>query len=61
MTETPLKGLIAAIVTPLDREGDVDLDAIKPMIDHLLKSGVNGLYVCGSTGEGMSLTCEERK
>ena len=61
MTETPLKGLIAATVTPLDREGDVDLDAIKPMIDHLLKSGVNGLYVCGSTGEGMSLTCEERK
>jgi N-acetylneuraminate lyase len=31
------------------------------MIDRLFESGVAGLYVCGSTGEGMSLTCTERK
>jgi N-acetylneuraminate lyase len=61
MSETPLNGLIAATVTPLDPAGAVDLPAIKPMIDRLIESGVTGLYVCGSTGEGMSLTCQERK
>ncbi|MGI9472023.1 MAG: dihydrodipicolinate synthase family protein [Rubripirellula sp.] len=57
----PLQGLIAATVTPLQANGAVDLDAIGPMIDQLIASGVSGLYVCGSTGEGMSLTCDERK
>ena len=61
MFETPLNGLIAATVTPLDSTGVVELTAIKPMIDRLIESGVTGLYVCGSTGEGMSLTCQERK
>ncbi|MAI71914.1 MAG: N-acetylneuraminate lyase [Rhodopirellula sp.] len=61
MSETPLNGLIAATVTPLDIEGAVDLTVIKPMIDRLIESGVTGIYVCGSTGEGMSLTCQERK
>lgn len=57
----PLKGLIAATTTPLREDGSIHLDAIGPMIDRLLESGVGGLYVCGSTGEGMSLTCDERK
>jgi N-acetylneuraminate lyase len=57
----PLSGLIAATTTPLRAEGSVDLDAIGPLIDRLIDSGVAGLYVCGSTGEGMSLTCGERK
>jgi N-acetylneuraminate lyase len=57
----PLQGLIAATTTPLREDGSIHLDAIGPMIDRLLESGVGGLYVCGSTGEGMSLTCDERK
>lgn len=61
MSDTPLNGLIAATVTPLDAAGSLDSAAIKPMIDRLIESGVTGLYVCGSTGEGMSLTCDERK
>lgn len=30
-------------------------------MDHLIQDGITGLYVCGSTGEGPSLTTEERK
>ena len=61
MFEPPLQGLIAATTTPLADDGALQLDAIGPMVDRLLESGVRGLYVCGSTGEGMSLTCDERK
>ncbi len=56
-----LNGLIAATYTPLDPHGDLNLNAIGPMVEGLLQSGINGLYVCGSTGEGMSLTSEERR
>ncbi len=31
------------------------------MVEFLLQRGVHGLYVCGSTGEGMSLTSDERR
>ena len=31
------------------------------MVDHLKKNGVSGLYICGTTGEGVSLTTEERQ
>lgn len=58
---TKLNGLIAATYTPLDDMGNLNLDAVRPMVEHLLGSGISGLYVCGSTGEGMSLTGSERK
>lgn len=58
---TSLRGLIAATYTPLDPVGHVACDVIPSMVEHLLAQGVNGLYVCGSTGEGMSLTNDERQ
>jgi N-acetylneuraminate lyase len=59
--KTPLRGLIAAATTPLHDDGSLDLDAVEPMVSQLIESGISGLYVCGSTGEGMSLTSDERK
>ena len=56
-----LDGLVAATYTPLDDRGRVNTAAVDPMVDHLLRSGVSGLYVCGSTGEGMSLSSDERR
>ncbi|TWU49232.1 dihydrodipicolinate synthase family protein [Rubripirellula reticaptiva] len=61
MTTTNLSGLVAATYTPLNDEGDLNLRAIPSMVDHLLAQGIEGLYVCGSTGEGMSLTSDERR
>lgn len=68
MTETnqktfqpPMKGIIAAAVTPLNNDGSVNLNAIRPIVDRLLNTGVSGFYVCGSTGEGVSLSTDERK
>jgi N-acetylneuraminate lyase len=56
-----LSGLIAATFTPMRPDGSLNLAMAKPIVDHLIHSGVSGLYVCGSTGEGPLLTTEERK
>jgi len=55
-----LCGLIAATFTPLHAEGSINPEVIPTMVDRLFDEGVAGLYVCGSTGEGPSLTNEER-
>ena len=60
MTGTRLQGLIAATYSPLNHAGEVCLDNVPAMMERLLEDGVSGVYVCGSTGEGMSLTREER-
>jgi N-acetylneuraminate lyase len=41
-------------------DGSINLDQIPRMVDHLKQTGITGIYVCGSTGEGMSLTTSER-
>ncbi len=56
-----LEGLIAATYTPLDNAGRLNLSQVGPLVEHLLHNQVNGLFVGGSTGEGMSLTSSERK
>ncbi len=42
-------------------DGALNLDQVDPIVDHLIGSGVQGLYVCGTTGEGPSLTTAERE
>ncbi|HBE71161.1 MAG TPA: N-acetylneuraminate lyase [Planctomycetaceae bacterium] len=61
MQSERLRGLIAAAYTPLTEDGHVNTAAVAPLVEHLLSSGITGLYVCGSTGEGMSLSSDERK
>ena len=56
-----LTGLVAATFTPMHADGSLHLAMVKPIVDHLIRSGVSGLYVCGSTGEGPLLSTEERK
>ena len=57
----PLRGLISATPTPMRADGSLWLERVEPMVDWLLSRGVAGLYVCGSTGEGVSLTGAERR
>jgi dihydrodipicolinate synthase/N-acetylneuraminate lyase len=57
-----LAGAIAAAVTPL-REGgrEPDLAAVGPLVSFLSNGGVDGALVCGTTGEGVLLTVDERR
>ena len=54
-------GLFAAVFTPMCRDGSLNLTQIQPMVDYLVRARISGLYVCGSTGEGPSLSSEERR
>jgi N-acetylneuraminate lyase len=56
-----LTGLVAATFTPMRPDGSLNLEMAKPIVDHLVRSGIRGLYVCGTTGEGPLLTTDERK
>ncbi|MDR2914313.1 MAG: dihydrodipicolinate synthase family protein [Tannerella sp.] len=57
----PLKGLIAAAFTPMDRAGQVNLSVIRSYAERMIGSEVTGIFICGTTGESASLTTEERK
>ncbi len=55
-----IKGLVAATFTPLHPDGNVDLDPIPAIVDYLARCDVKGIFVLGSTGEGISMTLDER-
>jgi 4-hydroxy-tetrahydrodipicolinate synthase len=56
-----LRGSIAPVVTPFDREMAVDTKALKDLIEWHIASGSHGISVTGTTGEPSSLTIEERE
>ena len=54
--------LIVAAVTPLTPDGqDVDTDAAWPMWSFLSGHGADGVFACGTTGEGILLSLDERR
>ncbi|XZE18101.1 dihydrodipicolinate synthase family protein [Pirellulaceae bacterium SH449] len=55
-----LTGLVAATHTPFSSDGRLNLAVIEKQAEHLLRNGVNSVFVGGSTGESHSLTLEER-
>ena len=54
-----LDGAITAIVTPFTKKGAVDFPALKRFLKYQLDGGINGIVVCGSTGEAVTLNDEE--
>ena len=56
-----LSGLVAAPHTPFDADGGLNLDVVEEQAALLAEGGVSAAFVCGTTGEGASLTGEERK
>ncbi|CEP69391.1 Aldolase-type TIM barrel [Moorella glycerini] len=61
MNYRKLEGIIAATVTPVTEEGQLNLEVVARLTHFLIEKGVHGLFPCGSTGEGVLLTTVERK
>jgi len=55
-----LKGVIPPMITPFNREGNLDIKNLEKLVT-FLKDHVNGLYICGSYGSGPMMSIEERK
>ncbi|MCU6713235.1 dihydrodipicolinate synthase family protein [Paenibacillus sp. J5C_2022] len=55
------KGVIVAMNSCYDAHGEVNTEAAKALARFLISKGVNGLYVGGSTGEGLLQSIEERQ
>jgi 4-hydroxy-tetrahydrodipicolinate synthase len=54
-------GLMPAMVTPFDGQGELDFEAAEAVIERFIEAGVDGISPLGSTGEATHLTFDERK
>ena len=55
-----ITGLVAAPFTAFHADGSLHLEKVETQADSLVLSGVAGAFVCGTTGESLSLTVAER-
>lgn len=53
-------GVATALATPMNLDGSVDFEAYERFVRFQIESGINGLIVAGTTGEGSTLTTEEK-
>lgn len=60
ITYQHLQGLIAAPFTPMQKDGSLNLPLIPEYYEMLKANGVTGAFICGSTGEGVSMTAKEK-
>ena len=61
MDKSKFKGILVPVISPIKPEGGVDLDAMEKVIRYVFSKGVDGLYVCGATGDGSYLRIPDRK
>lgn len=55
------RGIIPAMVTPIDEKGRINEKALRKLTNHLIDGGSHGLFPVGSQGEFFSLTFEQKK
>jgi len=54
-----IKGCGPAIVTPFTENGEIDVVALKRLVDFQIKGGIDFIVPCGTTGESVTLSQEE--
>ena len=61
MKDIIFKGCATAIVTPFDENNNVNYEEFKKIVNYQIDNGVNGIVVCGTTGEAATMTKEEKE
>lgn len=56
-----LAGILPAVVTPFDAENKFNARSFEKLLQHVYAADVHGVYLCGSTGEGMLQSVAQRK
>jgi 4-hydroxy-tetrahydrodipicolinate synthase len=54
-----LTGSIVALVTPMDKTGEIDFDALKELVEFHIKSGTSAIVAVGTTGESATLNVDD--
>ena len=58
---TIFRGAWPALVTPFTTENSINTTVIRDLVEYLLSKKVDGFYVCGRTGQGLSMSVAERQ
>ncbi len=56
------QGILPALVTPFTEDAkEVNHEALRNLVNHCIELGVSGVVPCGTTGEFVNMTTEEKK
>lgn len=58
---TTMRGITAPVLTPFHQDGTINYEEYKRLNRYITENGVDGVFVCGTTGEFVNLTIQERK
>lgn len=53
-------GIIAAMVTPMDEDGNINFDELRNQVDRQIDAGISGVFTLGTNGEGYILNHDEK-
>jgi len=56
-----VKGIYTALLTPFLKSGEIDYPAVTRILDQQTRLGIKGFVVCGTTGEGSTLSLKEKE
>ncbi len=61
MSKTIFTGCATAIATPMNADGSINYEEFGRLIDFQIDNGIDGLVICGTTGESATMTDEEHR
>lgn len=56
-----LKGVYPALITPFNKNGEIDAEGFRSNIEYVIQGGVSGIVPCGCTGEAATLSFDEQR
>lgn len=56
-----LKGSWVALITPFSEDGKIDFNAFEKLVSMQVAANTDGILICGTTGESVTLNFEEKK
>lgn len=59
MSKTIFTGCAVAIATPMNADGSINYEEFGKLIDYQIDNGIDGIVICGTTGESATMTDEE--
>src|SRR5690606_21091792 len=60
-TMQPISGLVAAAYTPFDASGKLNLSVVPHQAAYFREANIAAVFACGTSGEALSLTMQERQ